>query len=407
MAKRKVAKPAEIEGVLAQILVDANSDDEQLSCFEAAIKNAVKLPVDVRVVGEALSLVAVEYCGNPRRGLSAVCRRLDGEQYSVGFANVRVAPDSIVFRYLSAYHQWLGEPIEGEGLPALTSAKAQSRQTGDGGLDLTQPIDLVVLFVKQNAARCRLMNSEQVITLRTGDLHRLFPAQIVTLNPNKHWRHAGHPYLSGKVVSTRTDIAGLGLTPLATQECGYWSPNDHYWGEEDEPIDEWARPIIAHGPRPMLEMENVVRGPDTEALDVDPIVEAIELRKSGDSLAAQELLGSLLEADLRCLDAHGHLGNMFFDHSPSRALVHYETGTRIGELSLKGSCEHVLAWGLMDNRPFLRCMHGYGLCLWRAERWEQAERVFDNMLWMNPTDNQGVRFILPQVRARNAWVDEG
>jgi hypothetical protein len=24
----------------------------------------------------------------------------------------------------------------------------------------------------------------------------------------------------------------------------------------------------------------------------------------------------------------------------------------------------VLPWGQIDNRPFLRCMHGFGLCLW-------------------------------------------
>jgi hypothetical protein len=66
----------------------------------------------------------------------------------------------------------------------------------------------------------------------------------------------------------------------------------------------------------------------------------------------------------------------------------------------------VLAWGLIDNRPFLRCKQGYGLCLWRLERWEEAARVFERMLWMNPSDNQGIRFLLPDVRARETWVDE-
>ena len=51
-------------------------------------------------------------------------------------------------------------------------------------------------------------------------------------------------------------------------------------------------------------------------------------------------------------------------------------------------------------------MHGYGLCLWRLERWEEAERVFDRMLWMNPSDNQGVRFLLPRVRAWGPWIDD-
>jgi hypothetical protein len=66
----------------------------------------------------------------------------------------------------------------------------------------------------------------------------------------------------------------------------------------------------------------------------------------------------------------------------------------------------VLAWGLVDNRPFLRCLQGYGLCLWRLARWEEAESVFERMLWLNPSDNQGIRGVLPTVRARGAWKDD-
>jgi hypothetical protein len=42
-------------------------------------------------------------------------------------------------------------------------------------------------------------------------------------------------------------------------------------------------------------------------------------------------------ADLRCLDAHAHLGNLAFGPMPWKAVVavrHYEVGFRIGELSL-------------------------------------------------------------------------
>lgn len=65
----------------------------------------------------------------------------------------------------------------------------------------------------------------------------------------------------------------------------------------------------------------------------------------------------------------------------------------------------MLLWGLIDNRPFLRCTHGYGLCLWRLGRFEEAERVLERMLWMNPSDNQGVRFLIDEVKAKTAWED--
>lgn len=65
----------------------------------------------------------------------------------------------------------------------------------------------------------------------------------------------------------------------------------------------------------------------------------------------------------------------------------------------------VIAWGLIDNRPFLRCMHSYGLCLWRLGRFDEAAHIFENMLWLNPSDNQGVRFLIEEVKAKKAWED--
>jgi hypothetical protein len=50
-------------------------------------------------------------------------------------------------------------------------------------------------------------------------------------------------------------------------------------------------------------------------------------------------------------------------------------------------------------------MHGFGLCLWRLGRFEEAERVFERMLWLNPPDNQGVRFLIDDVRAKTEWED--
>jgi hypothetical protein len=76
-----------------------------------------------------------------------------------------------------------------------------------------------------------------------------------------------------------------------------------------------------------------------------------------------------------------------------------------GKLSLGDDFTGVLPWGLIDNRPFLRCMHGYGLCLWRLGRFDEAEHIFQQMLWLNPSDNQGVRFLIDEVKANTAWED--
>ncbi len=52
-------------------------------------------------------------------------------------------------------------------------------------------------------------------------------------------------------------------------------------------------------------------------------------------------------------------------------------------------------------------MKGFGLCLWRLNRFAEAEHVFDRMLGLNPDDNQGVRFLIDDVRAHEPWTDDG
>lgn len=274
-------------------------------------------------------------------------------------------------------------------------------------LDLSGPVELVALSVKDRAARCRLLGSDRVITLRAGRLWKVVPGEIVTVKPRKQWRYAGHPYLSGEIESTHLDVAALGLVPLRLEERGMWDPQAHSWGEKDDPIEEWAKPIIARGPRPEFEMEQVLPGADPDDPFSDPIIESNDLQGAGDRLEAERILMEVCQSDLRCLDAHAHLGNFVFDSRPEHAIRHYEVGLRIGELSLGEDFDGVLLWGYIGNRPFLRCVHGYGLCFWRLGRFDEAGRVFDRMLRLNPSDNQGVRFLIEGVRAGITWEEGG
>jgi hypothetical protein len=403
MARRRRPEPDGFSALLAEMLVDAHDDDEQLWAMQDAISEALDLPVDAFVMGEPVSLAEVDYDGNERRGLVARVKRLDESQHELSLADVRVANTAKGASFLGAYRLWLGLEPSG-AFVAHDASRVRRHSAAEGDIDMSRPVDLVVLNVKQTGARCRLPGTERGITLRTGGLWRVVPGHIVTVRPNKQWTYARHAYLSGKIDNKRIDVAALGLVPLGLREWGPWDPADEYWGEENDPFEEWAKPIIARGPRPSFEMEQVLPGADPDDFDSDPITEANELKDAGDQAGALEILGKLLEADLRCLDAHAHLGNMEFPSSPEWAMNHYEVGVRIGELSLGPKFEGVLLWGHVDNRPFLRCMHGLGLCLWRLKRFEEAESTFTRMLWMNPTDNQGVRCLLAQVQAGQEWT---
>ena len=107
----------------------------------------------------------------------------------------------------------------------------------------------------------------------------MVPGEIVTIKPRRQWRYAGHPYLSGETESTRLDVHSLGLMPLRLEEFGMWNPREHYWGEENEPMDEWAKPIIAQDPRPEFEMEQVLPGADPADTFSDPIIYSVSNRQ--------------------------------------------------------------------------------------------------------------------------------
>ena len=266
-------------------------------------------------------------------------------------------------------------------------------------------VELAVISVKTNNARCRVLGSDLIITFRTR-VWDIVPGEIITAQPRKFWRYAGHPYLSGEIEFTRIEIPLLGLKPLLLTDFGMWNPRTSIGVRR---ANQWRNGPNRSSPVarcPEYEMEQVLPGDDPDDPDSDPIIESNELQETGDYSGAYKILMELLESDLRCLDAHCHLGNLAFDHMPELAIKHYEVGVRIGELSLGEKFDGVLPWGLIDNRPFLRCLDGYGLCVWRLGRFEEAERVFERMLWLNPSDNQGARFLLDSVKDRKEWEPE-
>jgi hypothetical protein len=243
--------------MIEEITVDAYGDDEKLWAFRRAIEDNVELPADGFVIGVPVSVIAVDYDGNERRGLTAKCRREDGSEHVVAVSDVVLPQASAGARHIAAYRKWLNlDPYPAE-IQKISRRKRQHKATADD-LDLSKPVEIVALSVKERATRCRLLGSDRVITLRASHLWDVVPGAIVTVKPRKQWRYAGHPYLSGKIKSIRIDVKALDLVPLELEDMGMWDPKEEYWGEEGGPIEEWAKPIIARGPRPIFEMEQVV-----------------------------------------------------------------------------------------------------------------------------------------------------
>ncbi len=189
---------ANLDQLIEEITVDAQGDGEQFRAFRQAFAASIRVPCDGFVIGEPVSVVAFEYDGNERRGLTARCRRDDGSEHVVAASEVVLPARTGGVRCLDAYRKWVGlDPLpRGVTTPSL---RRRQHKVKAADINLGGPVELVVLSVTANAARCRLLGSDRVITLRPS--HRLWdlvPGEISVVSPRKQWSYAGHPYLSGE-----------------------------------------------------------------------------------------------------------------------------------------------------------------------------------------------------------------
>ena len=361
-----------LKDLLSEIIVDAHDEDEQLMALREAFEEGANLPADAHVIGEPVAVLEVDYDGNERRGLTALCRRSDdGTEHNISLADVLFKRGSEAGRHASVYRLWLGlEPLLAAPLSGGLHYKPHKASTED--IDMDSSVDLVVLRLTPRAVRCRIAGSDRVITLRATGMGLVVPGEVLTILPNKQWSFSGHPYISGEVASTRIDAEAIGLEPLRLHERAGRA----------------------------FELEQV---PSGELLG-DPVARADDLLHMDDEASARETIEDLLESDLRLLDGHAWLGDQQNQGKYRRhAIRHYEVGVRIGELSLDEDFEGTLPWDLAGNRPILRCLRGLGECYWDRGHLDEAGQIFERLLRLDPEDGQDIRAMLAALRAGESW----
>jgi hypothetical protein len=284
-------RAAALDAIIDELTAEAHSDDERIWNFQQAFQKHVSLPCDGFVIGEPVKLVSFHYDGNQRRGMTATCRRSDGREYEVAASEILVPKHTGGSRYLGAYRHWLGL------VPYALDEKATRRTAISGerarSITLPNPLELIVLSVKQTTARCRPLQSNQTITLRAGHIWDVIPGEIAVVRPRKQWNYAGTAYLSGCIESTRIDASAFGRVPRKLEDRGNWDPAEEYWGEQGEPIEKWAKPIIARGPRRQFEMQQVLPGVVPDDPFSDPITESNDRKDAGDAQGARNILMEL------------------------------------------------------------------------------------------------------------------
>lgn len=105
-----------------------------------------------------------------------------------------------------------------------------------------------------------------------------------------------------------------------------------------------------------------------------------------------EYIADALELDPDCIEAYEFLGCCY--DIPAIATAFFEKGIQIGRNKfggeyLKNNRGHF--WGLHETRAFMRCLQFYADCLYQIGKVHDSIKVLEEMIELNPNDNQGVR----------------
>lgn len=96
-----------------------------------------------------------------------------------------------------------------------------------------------------------------------------------------------------------------------------------------------------------------------------------------------------------CADAYVVLAESSRD--PAKARQFFEEGVQAGERALGAETFEAITgqfWGFVESRPYMRAREGLAHALWGLGEHEAAIGHFQEMLRLNPNDNQGVRYTL-------------
>ena len=178
----------------------------------------------------------------------------------------------------------------------------------------------MALAFKERGVRCHFLDTKQPVTFKPREMPWVeVPGEILTVKPGKLWSYAGTTYLSGEILSSQIDIGRLRLRPLKLRDEGIWKPAEQCWVEAEDPTRKYFESMIQAGERPEYTMEEITPGDDPEDPWEDPLSQAVEFYGCGDDISAHKIMERILTQDLRCLDAHAHLGAWSFESEGQRS----------------------------------------------------------------------------------------
>lgn len=144
----------------------------------------------------------------------------------------------------------------------------------------------------------------------------------------------------------------------------------------------------------LMSIARLPTDPGDDALDraQEKAFDAMEARTARKRIAlAQEALA----LSPSCADAYLVLAREASDAGEALDLYRRAVAAGVEALGPLAFTEDVgLFWGLIGTRPYMRARHELALALWRAGDRDEAVGHYQDLLRLNPNDNQGIRYLL-------------
>jgi len=134
-----------------------------------------------------------------------------------------------------------------------------------------------------------------------------------------------------------------------------------------------------------------------EHADFDPVEQAQELAYEAmdtpDPFEALELTNKALQLDPDCIDAYLQMTNLTSASIPETITkvkkIIVRTEQKLGRKYFEENKGHF--WGLVETRPYMRALDFLVSTLRKTGKTDEAIRQAEEMLELNPDDNQGIR----------------
>jgi len=136
---------------------------------------------------------------------------------------------------------------------------------------------------------------------------------------------------------------------------------------------------------------------------------AWELMEKGAIRSAKEAFQKIMKLAPSHIDNLHHLAIILDDQGKEKEAIEiWEKTIKFGKDALVKEFKpgDKLEWICLENRPFLRSLHGLGCTLLHQGKKEQALAIFEEIISYNPNDNQGIRELLIELYLEQDRIDD-